>query len=235
VFFFCDQDDVWEARKLQTVLEFCWTRRADTPLLIVHDASVIDEAGIVRSDSIMRLVGRNRGRNQLASLLCRNTVLGCCSAINWPLLKTLCPVPTEAIMHDWWAAICGAAVGDIVDLTESLARYRQHQGNSIGLRGWRDQLRRAKSFSVFLDYEKLAFFALFAQAKAAEIRISRFSVSAENLAMLRNFAGLPHKSILEGVRSTQALTKGIDTTTRVKLMLKLILCRRKSNKVSSRG
>jgi rhamnosyltransferase len=40
-------------------------------------------------------------------------------------------------MHDWWLALCAAAMGEVLHLPEATVLYRQHGRNALGSRGWR--------------------------------------------------------------------------------------------------
>ena len=40
-------------------------------------------------------------------------------------------------MHDWWLALCAAAMGEVLYLPEATVLYRQHGLNAPGSRGWR--------------------------------------------------------------------------------------------------
>jgi hypothetical protein len=56
--------------------------------------------------------------------------------INKPLKDLITPIPSQAIMHDWWIAITAATLGEIAYIPEATILYRQHQENSIGAKKW---------------------------------------------------------------------------------------------------
>lgn len=160
---FCaDQDDVWSPLKLGHMLPVL--RQAETvnaqPALVHHDLEVVDRdlAPVARSFwSLMGLSPGDESRPQ--RLLSRNEVTGCALACNRALLEQALPIPSAAIMHDWWLALCAGFLGCLQPIDQRLVRYRQHGANAIGaksywhglnpLHNWRAGWRRGNA--EFLD------------------------------------------------------------------------------------
>jgi len=138
---FCDQDDVWLADKVAAsyeamqVLEHRHGR--DVPLLVHSDLTVVDELLHPIHPSFWRYQGLDPGRGRsLPSLLIQNVVTGCASMANLRLKDLALPLPGDIRMHDWWLALVAAAFGRIDYIQRPLARYRQHQGNTLGAKNW---------------------------------------------------------------------------------------------------
>jgi glycosyltransferase involved in cell wall biosynthesis len=131
---FADQDDMWEANKLEALIPHF----DDARTLLTHsDALLIDAKGL-ETGSLMRalrLTARERsalrGGRALDALLRRNLVTGATMLIRRSLLETALPIPAGWI-HDEWLALIAALQGGVVFDERPLVRYRQHGGNQIG-------------------------------------------------------------------------------------------------------
>jgi glycosyltransferase involved in cell wall biosynthesis len=135
--FFADQDDVWLLEKMERQLQLLRLTQtmtsAETPVLVHSDLVVTDENLRTIHPSLMRHAGFLHAEcHSLQGLLLHNCVTGCTTAVNRRLLELATPVPREAVMHDWWLALCAAAAGRIAYLPESTVLYRQHAANAIG-------------------------------------------------------------------------------------------------------
>jgi len=140
IFFFCDQDDVWEPEKLQRQLQaFPADGREPEPLLVHSDLSVVTGDLQPIAPSLCRYMALDVYAADLCNaLLTRNFVTGCAMACNRRLLERALPLPGQAIMHDWWLALVAAVSGSIVFIDRPLLRYRQHSSNAVGAVGfWR--------------------------------------------------------------------------------------------------
>lgn len=138
LFFFCDQDDVWHPNKLSTFLNFyheevaCQSFSTTDSILVHSNLSLIDQHGVEFSNSFWAYQQLERNQDTFASLLMQNTVTGCAMMVNRALLDRCGPVPSSAIMHDWWYALVASSSGAVVRINQPLTRYRQHSSNSVG-------------------------------------------------------------------------------------------------------
>jgi rhamnosyltransferase len=149
-----DQDDVWHADKLTVMLERLQAVEDDSgrrlPALVYSDLTVVDAELRPVHPSFLRYSRlRHAEGRPLRTLLGRSFVLGCAAAVNRPLLDFALPVPAEAASHDWWLALCAAAVGRIGFVGRATLDYRRHGGNASGPAGffqgflpWRHSWRR---------------------------------------------------------------------------------------------
>lgn len=120
--FLADQDDVWQADKLVTVLEAL--KYYD---VVVHDAAVVDEHLNLLHSSFYALHGSKPGfwRNFV-----RNSFLGCSMAFRRALLNKALPFPRPIPMHDQWLGMLGLLWFRVGFIPDNLLLYRRHGANA---------------------------------------------------------------------------------------------------------
>ncbi|MFT4180148.1 MAG: glycosyltransferase family 2 protein [Thermomonas sp.] len=138
IVFLCDQDDVWHPDK---IARMCAQFDARPRLGLLHaDARLIDAEGRDMGCSLFEALemtpaerdAEHAGR-ALDALLRRNLVTGATMAIRREALASALPVPEGCVHDDWLALRC--ALDWQVDCMEwASIRYRQHDGNQIGMR-----------------------------------------------------------------------------------------------------
>ncbi|MDC4186160.1 glycosyltransferase family 2 protein [Loigolactobacillus coryniformis] len=130
-YMFCDQDDVWLPKKIETTLaEMLKKNVAAAPRLIHTDLMVVDQK--LQSQKVM--FGRDF-QDAFRDVLYSNSVTGCTVMINESLRQLLLAQPfdpQQIVMHDWWFALVAAAFGEIDYLAEPTILYRQHGDNTFG-------------------------------------------------------------------------------------------------------
>lgn len=208
----CDQDDVWHPAKLSRALARMRQLEAahgtSTPLLVHSDLEVVSASLDVIAPSFLRYQGiAHVPAEPLKVLLVQNFVTGCASLLNRALLELALPIPPQAIMHDWWLALCAAAAGRIGFVEDPLVRYRQHGANQIGAGGsgaplnvLDPQARRrfARSWSAVAQ--------AVVQARALDERLrGRGGAPAEDLDLVRRFAELGRERPLPRLRTLRRL------------------------------
>lgn len=136
-FFFCDQDDVWHADKVERML--AGIRRiearhgAGTPVLLHSDLRVVGPRLEVIHPSFKAHQRTDASRwTGFRQLLVQNVVTGCATVVNRALVERMGGVPEQAVMHDWWSALVAAAFGRVVYDARATVDYRQHGSNAIG-------------------------------------------------------------------------------------------------------
>lgn len=135
-----DQDDVWLPQKLERqqaeLRRLADLHGAATPLLVHSDLTVVDGELRILHRSFAQFARVHRDVDDpLGALLVANCVTGCTLMVNRALLGLALPMPAEARMHDWWLALCAAALGRIGYLPDSTVLYRQHGENAVGAIG----------------------------------------------------------------------------------------------------
>ena len=138
---FCDQDDVWQADKLEAARDWLAGQPQETPSLYCSRTQLIDETGrpvgfspefsappALRNALVQSIAGGNtmvfnRAAHQLLSQAARR-----------------CPFLT----HDWWSYLFVTAAGGTVHYSpQARIGYRQHGENIIGSsNSWIDRVGR---------------------------------------------------------------------------------------------
>jgi len=133
---FCDQDDTWYPNKIEAQLNAMSAAQEsageNVPVLIHSDLEVVSEQNTAIAKSLIRYQGLEIERNRFPNLVISNLVTGCTALINESLAEKALPIPSNAIMHDWWMALVATAFGRLIFLDIPLVHYRQHGNNTIG-------------------------------------------------------------------------------------------------------
>lgn len=136
---FADQDDLWYSSKLMsqyTIMSKLEKRKGrNFPILVHSDLDLIDHKGQFLGSSYIKFQRLDPTRTSLSDLTVTNVVTGCSVLINKHILSYALPLPSEAIMHDWWMAMIASCFGEIIFLSNSTVKYRQHSNNTIGAKG----------------------------------------------------------------------------------------------------
>ncbi len=146
---FCDQDDVWLPEKIERAMaamnELAAQHGADLSLLVHTDLAVTDARLQSVEPSLWRYQHTDPAHStQLNRVLVQNYATGCTMLFNRAARDLALPIPTAAMMHDWWLALVVAAFGQVGFVDTPLVLYRQHGLNDIGAQGFTagDVLRR---------------------------------------------------------------------------------------------
>lgn len=132
-----DQDDVWVAERLETIIAKFESRPQLS--LVFSDAQLVAESGESLGTSLFEALEISaadldaiRSGDAFATLLRRNLVTGATAVFRRSLLQDAAPFD-PAWVHDEWLAIIAAAMGEIDWLPARLIDYRQHGTNQIGV------------------------------------------------------------------------------------------------------
>jgi rhamnosyltransferase len=226
--FLADQDDIWRRDKIGLQMDFMRKlsrRNPHTPLLIHSDMEVVD-VGLRRLHrSFMRYQGiRHEDGDPLQVLLAQNFVTGCTVMINRALLEVAVPIPEEALMHDWWLALCAASLGHIVYVDKPLVRYRQHRKNAVGAKRLLDSLNPLET-NWFRHWSagRRNLQRSMAQAQTLSRRIRAHDTSNPNLERIERYASLPGLAPLQRLRALRELGVHAQSQTRHALLLSRLL------------
>lgn len=135
-----DQDDVWYPSKIATSLAAIQKLESenggvDVPALVFTDLHVVDadlkliDRSFVRSQGLLPLALPSP---VFRKLLTQNAAPGCTMIVNRALLRRALPVPSSAVMHDWWLIQVAALLGVVGFVDEPTIAYRQHGSNQVG-------------------------------------------------------------------------------------------------------
>jgi len=141
---FCDQDDVWLPTKVESSLaEILRLERLHPgmPIVVYTDLIVVDEELKVIAESFWRYQQIDPQDNSLSTLILDNVATGCTMIMNRPLKELAAPVPSEAVIHDWWFTLVCSVYGKVSYLSDRTVLYRQHGRNEIGAQDYRLSIR----------------------------------------------------------------------------------------------
>ena len=134
IIFFSDQDDVWEYRKVEKIINLFESN--NKALLVFSDAFVTNEKLEFKSH-LLKDVRYNDNfmidsKSQLNMLLADNFITGATMAIRKELISLASPFGMEW-PHDYWLGIIAAINNGLYCINEPLIKYRQHASNAIGI------------------------------------------------------------------------------------------------------
>lgn len=140
---YSDQDDIWEADKLQRAIDCLRQVPAGVPALYCSRTRLVDA-----NNQEIGLSPLFSQPPSFANALMQNIGGGNTMVFNDAARQLLCEAGPEVdvSLHDWWAYLlisgCGGRV--VYDAYPSL-RYRQHGGNVVGMNaGWRARANRVR-------------------------------------------------------------------------------------------
>ena len=192
-FMFCDQDDVWEEDKVKKTfqkMQEMEKKYKNKPLLIHTNLKVVDEKLNIINKSFWKYENINPYINAFNDLLLQNTVTGCTIMLNRKLSKLASPIPSVAIMHDYWFGLVASNFGKIGIVEDTTVLYRQHNLNTIGSNGF--------NFTYIVEnfLTKSSIEQNILQAEAFLI-IYRDKLERDSIDMLEEFIDIKSKSFLQ--------------------------------------
>ncbi|MCH4282006.1 MAG: glycosyltransferase family 2 protein [Solobacterium sp.] len=122
--FLADQDDVWNANKIQRILQEFKDTKAD---LVLHDCTYVDENLVSLNKT---LFSDRKAEPGVQRNLWKNAYQGCCMAFKKELIPLICPIPRNIAMHDQWIGLLAEETGTVAFLPEQLIQYRKHRGSN---------------------------------------------------------------------------------------------------------
>lgn len=122
IIFLCDQDDVWNSKKVNKVLSV-FNQNVN---VVMHDAKIVDENLEVIEDSYFTF---RKSKLGILHNILKNSYIGCCMAFRKELKPFILPFPNNLPMHDQWIGLVGEIKGKNVLLKDKLMLYRRHQDN----------------------------------------------------------------------------------------------------------
>jgi len=227
-FCFSDQDDFWMPNKLAkklAQLKQLEKKHPGKPMLIHSDMMVVDQKLNMMASSFMDYQGiRHERENPLNVLLTQNFVTGCTILVNRALLEIALPVPKEALMHDWWLALCAAVFGHIGYIDEPLVKYRQHDSNEVGAKHFGSFMNpfSGKWFERWLEGRESLFQSM-KQAEALAERIRQHDPSNPHLTLLEEYVSLQMVSPLERIKKIRLMGVHAQSSSRQTLLLSRLL------------
>jgi glycosyltransferase involved in cell wall biosynthesis len=121
----CDQDDVWDKKKIEILMD----QIKDFGMAFC-DSAFIDEDGNLMHQNISDIKNLATYKN-CEPFIIGNCISGHASIFTRQIALSAIPFPPE-IIHDWWLAFVASSRGTVSFVNEVLVSYRQHSANFIG-------------------------------------------------------------------------------------------------------
>ncbi len=207
-FFLCDQDDIWNHNKLSVCIDTLQNLQLEKniPLLLCHDAKMIDANGCLLAESYAKHNSQNIDTLGLNDAICDTLSGGYAICGNRALINQSIPIFSEASAHDFHLCVVAKALGKLIYLDKPLVLYRVHSGGVSDslLRGYRFSLRYLKAIPnklILLNSNTLKYkrhiHSRYAYAKVALERFKKSQLLSEkNEFVLKNFITLPKHSFI---------------------------------------
>jgi glycosyltransferase involved in cell wall biosynthesis len=141
---FCDQDDVWDANKLDIAVKSLHKFTQNKPALYFSGYRRVDKNLNVLSEKV------TFGTISFGNSLVQNISLGCTMVFNKEAKELAKKInTTDGNMHDAWLYKLWYATGNVYFDKESRLSYRQHDNNVIGgrkgfIKNWIRRTKRIK-------------------------------------------------------------------------------------------
>jgi len=135
-YMFCDHDDIWLPKKIEVSFNKIKELESiypNTPILINTDLIVVDKNLKVIHPSFWAYSNLKKElftKHEFSCIV--NGFTGCTLIINNKAKIISLPIPPNAILHDWWIAICITKFGKTFSIEEPTVLYRQHESNTLG-------------------------------------------------------------------------------------------------------
>lgn len=132
---FCDQDDVWLPKKIQSLMIEMRSqegKRSKRVPLLVHSDLLVTDSELNTLHASFWQFRKFKTNQPKQDFFVQNTVTGCAALFNRAAAKLAFPTPRAAMEHDRWLALCVSWFGYIAALPMPLLKYRQHENNQIG-------------------------------------------------------------------------------------------------------
>lgn len=163
---FCDQDDVWQANKIERAVSVL-SSVTDRPALYCSRLEIVDEQlQTLKLSVIPQKIG-------FGNALVENIAVGCTMVLNRKAIDLLCQqeLPDKVYVHDWWCYLVLSCFGEIIFDDHALIKYRQHSNNAIGaassfLGVLKRKFARLFNTRLWISEQAVIFQALFAEGLA---------------------------------------------------------------------
>ena len=119
--FLSDQDDIWLANKVSTILPLFKTYD-----LIVHDAEIVNGDGMSLNKNYFSTLHNGHG---FLKNLYKSRFLGCCMAFTKDVKEACLPFPKDIVAHDYWIGMYSLLKFKVTFIDDILLKYRRHGDN----------------------------------------------------------------------------------------------------------
>ena len=124
---FCDQDDIWEPKKLATQL---LEMKIDLPMCVITQKLHIDSSSAAIGKSKILRNKPSFENSMIENVASGNTIL-----INRQAINLINNIPDPQVRHyDSWIYLLVSLFGKVAEIPIPLTKYRIHSNNTVGLR-----------------------------------------------------------------------------------------------------
>jgi len=139
IIFLSDQDDYWQPRKIERILqEF---QKNEAVGLVFSNAEISDDNLQPLGQDLWdftfpaekRVIAADK--NLFDVLISQNAVTGATMAFRAAYRKNFTPIPDDIpnLIHDNWIALSIAGLAEAIFINENLIKYRQHSAQQMGI------------------------------------------------------------------------------------------------------
>lgn len=139
-----DQDDIWELKKIEILMNEIGTFDA-----VYSNSLLVDAYGNSLNKSFTTIMNMKTYYSGTPFLL-SNSVPGHTILMKKNFVEKILPFPKD-MLFDLWIGFCAAANNGIKFVDETLVKYRQHESNTIGTRDSKNKKQKDK---VQIQFEK---------------------------------------------------------------------------------
>jgi glycosyltransferase involved in cell wall biosynthesis len=143
-----DQDDIWVAHKIQTLMDAINGYDA-----VYSDSMLVDESGNSLDKKFSSMIQMDTVNNG-ARFLLSNTVPGHTILMKRSFAETLYPFPSH-VFFDLWISFNAAAGNGIKFVDDTLVHYRQHTSNAVGTRLSSNKKERFSAEKEFAEKKQI--------------------------------------------------------------------------------
>ena len=152
---FCDQDDVWDANKIERALQKLIEKNVD---LVYCNARHINEKNEIIHPNYFQYKNMPmvKGKNNVLAIS-RYLGLGCSQLFTSEVREKMLPYTSSVMAHDWLASFVASEGKGVDYIEEPLFSYRLHTENVFGGRSLQQNISRwkqdnGKSYQSYLKY-----------------------------------------------------------------------------------
>lgn len=127
--FLSDQDDIWDSKKIITVLDAFKNYKCSC---VMHDCEVFDSnSNKIIYNSFFKLRKSKKG---IIKNIIKNSYIGCCMAFDSNIKNKILPIPKKIYMHDQWIGLISEKNNGSIFINNKLLKYRRHNNNQTKMK-----------------------------------------------------------------------------------------------------
>lgn len=158
---FCDQDDVWQPKKIECAVK-CLLHAKNEVALYCSNVELVNEQleTIAPISAAPRLIS-------FGNAVVEGACTGCTAVFSKGLRDLVVKkIPQNAYMHDWWLYMAASSMGQVIYDKAGFIKYRQHGNNAVGgkegfLKHWQRRIRNYSKMKEYVPKQAREFYKLY--------------------------------------------------------------------------